>query len=67
MNIRSMKHKYIFWISPLAILALTSCGKPKKQTAALPPTPVSVAEAKKAEAIYLQINRVKRTQPIGHF
>ena len=47
-----MKHKYIFWISPLAILALTSCGKPKKQNAALPPTPVSVAEAKKAEAIY---------------
>src|ERR1700743_3641031 len=52
MNIRSMKHKYIFWISPLAILAWTSCGKPKKQAAALPPTPVSVAEAKKAEAIY---------------
>ena len=47
-----MKNKYIFWISPLALLAWTSCGRPSKQNAALPPTPVSVAEAKKAEAIY---------------
>src|SRR6201996_9222331 len=52
MNIRSMKHKYIFWISPLAILTWTSCGKPKKQNTALPPTPVSVAEAKNGEAVY---------------
>jgi RND family efflux transporter MFP subunit len=47
-----MKHKYLFWISPLALLAWTSCGKPAKQNAALPPTPVNVAVAKKAEAIY---------------
>jgi RND family efflux transporter MFP subunit len=47
-----MKNKYIFWISPLAMLAWTSCSGPAKQNAALPPTPVSVAEAKKAEAIY---------------
>ena len=47
-----MKHKYIFWISSFALLALASCGKPAKQNTVLPPTPVSVAEAKKAEAIY---------------
>lgn len=34
------------------LLALASCGKPAKQNTALPPTPVSVAEAKKADAIY---------------
>jgi RND family efflux transporter MFP subunit len=47
-----MKNKYIFWISPIALLIGTSCGKPAKQNTTLPPTPVSVAEAKKAEAIY---------------
>jgi RND family efflux transporter MFP subunit len=47
-----MKNKYIFWISPVVLLAWTSCGRPAKQNAALPPTPVSVVEAKKAEAIY---------------
>jgi RND family efflux transporter MFP subunit len=47
-----MKHKYIFWISPLALLVWASCGKPAKQNTALPPTPVNVAVAKKAEAIY---------------
>lgn len=45
-----MKNKYLFWISPLLILA--SCSKPAKQNAALPPTPVNVAEAKKADAVY---------------
>jgi RND family efflux transporter MFP subunit len=47
-----MKHKYIIWISPLALLVWTSCGKPAKKNGALPPTPVSVIEAKKADAIY---------------
>jgi len=47
-----MKHRYIFLISPLALLLWTSCGKKAKQTTVMPPTPVSVAEAKKAEAIY---------------
>src|SRR5258708_2406309 len=47
-----MKNKYIFWISPMALLIGTSCGKPAKQNTTLPPTPVSVAEVKKAEAIY---------------
>jgi RND family efflux transporter MFP subunit len=47
-----MKHKYIYRILPLALLALASCGKPAKKDAALPPTPVSVAEAKTADAVY---------------
>jgi RND family efflux transporter MFP subunit len=47
-----MKNKYIFWIGTLVVTALASCGKPAKKNAALPPTPVSVAEAKKADAIY---------------
>ncbi len=47
-----MNNKYIFWIGSLALLAWTSCGKTAKQNTALPPTPVSVAVAKKAEAIY---------------
>src|ERR1700761_2774334 len=47
-----MKNKHIFWISPLALLAWISCSRPAKQNAELPPTPVYVAEAKKANAIY---------------
>lgn len=47
-----MKNKYIFWISPIALLAWTSCGKPAKQNTVPPVTSVSVAEAKRAEAIY---------------
>src|ERR1700748_1796524 len=47
-----MRHKYISWISPLALLTWASCGSPAKQNTALPPTPVSVVEAKKADAIY---------------
>lgn len=47
-----MKHKYIIWITPLALMVWVSCNKPKKQNTALPPTPVNVAEAKKGEAVY---------------
>lgn len=47
-----MKHKYIFWIAPLAFFASVSCNKPKKQNAALPPTPVNVAQVKKGDAVY---------------
>jgi membrane fusion protein (multidrug efflux system) len=47
-----MKNKYIYNIGALVVLALASCGRPNKQAAAIPPTPVSVAEAKKADAIY---------------
>jgi RND family efflux transporter MFP subunit len=47
-----MKNKYIYNIGALILLTLASCGKSNKQAAAIPPTPVSVAEAKKADAIY---------------
>lgn len=44
-----MRYRYIFLIVPIAFLG---CGKPAKKNTALPPTPVNVAEAKKANAIY---------------
>jgi RND family efflux transporter MFP subunit len=48
-----MKNKYIFWLGPVALLALASCGNKKAQQNAAPPaTPVNVTEAKKAEAVY---------------
>jgi len=47
-----MKNRYLFLIGQIAVLSWTSCGKKAKPNAQLPPTPVSVAEAKKAEAIY---------------
>ncbi|MDN3549076.1 efflux RND transporter periplasmic adaptor subunit [Mucilaginibacter aquaedulcis] len=48
-----MKNRYIYWLAPAALLALASCkGKSANQNAAPPPTPVSLYEAKKAEAIY---------------
>ena len=48
-----MKNIYIYWLTPMALLALVSCkGKNAKQDAAPPPTPVNVIEAKKAEAVY---------------
>lgn len=47
-----MKNKYIYWFAPVALLALASCKGKAKQDAPLPPTPVNVVEAKKAEAVY---------------
>ena len=47
-----MKNKHIYNIGALVLLALASCGRPNKQAAAIPPTPVNVTEAKKADAIY---------------
>src|ERR1700712_941876 len=47
-----MKYRYILLIAPIALLGWSSCGKPAKKNTALPPTPVNVAEAKKAEAVY---------------
>lgn len=48
-----MKNKYIFWLGPVAVLAWASCNNNKeKQNTALPATPVSVIEAKKADAVY---------------
>jgi RND family efflux transporter MFP subunit len=48
-----MKNKYTFCIAALALLTISSCGKKAaKQNAALPPTPVNVIEAEKADALY---------------
>jgi RND family efflux transporter MFP subunit len=47
-----MKTKNILLPGLLVLLGLTSCQKKAAQNTALPPTPVSVAEAKTAEAIY---------------
>jgi RND family efflux transporter MFP subunit len=47
-----MKNRYIYWLAPAALLALASCKSKAKQDATPPPTPVSVKEAKKADAIY---------------
>ena len=48
-----MKHTYIYWLAPAALLTWASCGKPKKGgPAAMPPTPVYLADAKTAEAVY---------------
>jgi membrane fusion protein (multidrug efflux system) len=48
-----MKNRYIYLLAPVALAALASCkGKNAQQNAPLPPTPVNLVEAKKAEAIY---------------
>jgi RND family efflux transporter MFP subunit len=48
-----MKNRFIYWLAPVALAALASCkGKNAQQNAPLPPTPVNLVEAKKAEAIY---------------
>ncbi len=48
-----MKKRYIFWLVPVAVMAWASCKDNKAQQNAPPPaTPVSVAEAQKAEAVY---------------
>ena len=52
MNYHNMKNKYIYLLSAVAILSWSACGKKNKKNAALPPTPVSVAEAKSGQTIY---------------
>jgi RND family efflux transporter MFP subunit len=47
-----MKHKYILLLSPLAMLFFSACHKKDAKSTALPPTPVSVAETKTADAVY---------------
>jgi RND family efflux transporter MFP subunit len=47
-----MKTKNILLFVPLIFLGWTSCKKKAAQSTALPPTPVSVVEAKTAEAVY---------------
>ncbi|MFC0512613.1 efflux RND transporter periplasmic adaptor subunit [Mucilaginibacter angelicae] len=48
-----MKHTYIYWLAPAALLTWASCSKPQKGgPASMPPTPVYLADAKTAEAVY---------------
>ncbi len=47
-----MMKRNILWIAPLATLIWASCEKKTKPNAAPPPTPVAVAEAKTADAVY---------------
>jgi RND family efflux transporter MFP subunit len=47
-----MKHKYIYQAGLLPLLVISACKAPTNQNAPLPPTPVSVAEARKADAVY---------------
>ncbi len=47
-----MKIRNILLLGPFVALIWTSCGKQAKKTTVLPPTPVNVAEAKTAEAVY---------------
>ncbi len=47
-----MKNRYILFLPPIALLFAASCGKKSKPNAELPPTPVNVAEAKTADAVY---------------
>ncbi|HVW16532.1 MAG TPA: efflux RND transporter periplasmic adaptor subunit [Mucilaginibacter sp.] len=46
-----MKYQYLFWIASAAAI-LASCGNPKPQNTAPPPTPVNVADVKKGDAVY---------------
>ncbi|RFZ94575.1 efflux RND transporter periplasmic adaptor subunit [Mucilaginibacter conchicola] len=48
-----MKNTYNYCIAALALLSVSACkSKSGKQAAAMPPTPVNVIEAKKADALY---------------
>jgi len=47
-----MKARNILFIGPVIMLVWTSCQDKAKQNVALPPTPVSVATAKIADAVY---------------
>jgi RND family efflux transporter MFP subunit len=46
-----MKNRYIYLLGPLTLVA-ASCSHGSKKNAALPPTPVSVIEAKTGDAVY---------------
>ncbi|QHS57420.1 efflux RND transporter periplasmic adaptor subunit [Mucilaginibacter sp. 14171R-50] len=71
-----MKNTYACCIAALALLTASSCGnKAPKQDAALPPTPVNVIEAKKADALYydkyqgtvVALNAVELRSQVGGF
>jgi membrane fusion protein (multidrug efflux system) len=47
-----MNNKYLLVPGTLALLAFAACNQPAKTNTALPPTPVSVVTAEKADAVY---------------
>ncbi len=52
MNYHNMKNRYIYFLSTVAVLVWSACGKQQKKSTVMPPTPVSVAEAQTADAVY---------------
>ena len=71
-----MKIKNILLLWPFVLTALiSSCGKQAKKSTAQPPTPVNVAQAKVAEAIYydkyqgnvIALNTVELRSEVGGF
>jgi RND family efflux transporter MFP subunit len=47
-----MKNRYILLLSAAGILVWSSCGKSAKKSTVMPPTPVSLTEAKEANSLY---------------
>jgi len=47
-----MKNKYIYFSGLVALFGLSACSNQGKKNTVLPPTPVSVTEAKIADAVY---------------
>lgn len=71
-----MKHTYIYWLAPAALLTWASCGKKQQSGAAAPPpTSVYLASAKTAEAVYydkyqglvISINTVELRSQVSGF
>lgn len=70
-----MMKKSILWTGPLTLLLWTGCQKKAKENAALPPTPVAVAQAKTAAAVYydqfqgsvVALNTVELRSEVGGF
>ncbi len=70
-----MKTRTILWMTPFVGLIWSSCHQQAKQTAALPPTPVYVTDAKVAEAVYydkyqgsvVSLNTVELRSEVGGF
>jgi len=70
-----MKTSNILWLAPVVLLGWSSCHKQTKQNAVLPPTPVSVTDAKVAKAVYydkyqgtvVALNSVELRSEVGGF
>jgi RND family efflux transporter MFP subunit len=72
----NMKYQYTYCIAVMALITAAGCkSKDAKTDAALPPTPVYVTEAKKAEALYydkyqgqvVALNSVELRSQVGGF